>query len=326
MRHQVVRGLSLLAMALAVAWFSVAPGFEPVITAILGLAGLLSSVRPRHAQVAAGSEENPALSSHPNSLAVLPLRSLGSDPEGDFFSEGITEDVISQLARIRDLKVISRTSSMRFKDSDASLRDIAAQLGVRNILEGSVRRSSDSLRVSAQLIDATTDQHLWAETYDRPWADLFAVQSEIAASIAEALQATLSPGERSALAKAPTQDLEAYRLVLQGRRHYDRADIPGSVAYYREATERDPQYADAFAGLAEAWFYESAGYWDLRPRDAYPHVREALKRALELNPHHADALAISGFTTYWHNLDWDSAERLMQDALALGHSSTVPHL
>src|SRR5262249_49426010 len=151
------------------------------------------------------------------SIAVLPFQTLSPDPENAYFADGMTEDILTQLAKIRDLKVISRTSVMRYKGTQKSVKEIAAELGVATILEGSVRRAGDRVRVVGQLVDGRTDEHLWAETYDRELKDVFAIQSEVAQRIASALRATLSPEERKRIEQRPTGNLAAYDLYLKGR-------------------------------------------------------------------------------------------------------------
>ena len=151
------------------------------------------------------------------SVAVLPFSNLSADPENEYFADGITEDVIAQLSKIRALKVISRRSVMQFKKREQSLREIGATLGATALLDGSVRRAGDRVRIVAQLIDAETDQHLWAETYDRRLTDIFAIQTDVALHIAAALQAELSATKRTRIRREPTHDVQAYQLYLQGR-------------------------------------------------------------------------------------------------------------
>jgi adenylate cyclase len=260
------------------------------------------------------------------SVAVLPFKNLSSDSEQEFFSDGMTDDVITQLSKIRDLHVVSRTSVMRYREPKVGLREIARELGVRSVVEGSVRRAGERLRISVQLVDASKDRHLWAETFDRYLTDVFAIQSEIATEIAAALDASLSPQEREELRDSPTHDLEAYDLLLRGRYHYARAEFWKSVEYYRRAIERDAELTEAHAALAEAWFYQGTGYWDLRPRDAYPQTKRAASRALHLDPEHPDALAIHGFNEFWHHFDWSTAEVELTRAIELNPKSTLPRL
>src|SRR2546422_3324146 len=182
----------------------------------------------------------------PRSVAVLPFLNLSADPENEYFADGITEDVIAQLSKIRALEVISRTSVMPFKKRQEGLRTIAAKLNVATLLEGSVRRAGDRVRIVAQLIDADTDQHLWAETYDRQLTDVFAIQTDVALHIAAALQAELSPDERTRIHKEPTSDLQAYQLYLQGRHCLVKFTEPGirrGIEYFEQAIAQDPEYA-----------------------------------------------------------------------------------
>ncbi|MBA2743339.1 MAG: hypothetical protein H0U43_03365, partial [Chthoniobacterales bacterium] len=156
------------------------------------------------------------------SIAVLPFENLSGDPENAYFSEGIQDEILTRLAKIADLKVISRTSTQRFKSAPGDLRQIAQQLGVTNILEGSVQKASDQVRVNVQLINAATDAHLWADTYDRKLTDIFAVESEIAKSVAETLQARLTGSSEHVLASRPTEDPEAHQLYLKGRYFWNK--------------------------------------------------------------------------------------------------------
>ena len=190
------------------------------------------------------------------SIAVLPFQNLSPDPENAFFADGITEDILTQLAKIRDLKVISRTSVMRYKGTRKPMREIAAELGVATILEGSVRRAGNRVRIVGQLVDGSTDEHLWAETYDRELQDVFAIQSEVAQRIAASLQATLSPTEKRRIEERPTENLLAYDHYLKGRELYSRyrkADNEAAIEHFQKALELDPRFALAHAGLGDAY-------------------------------------------------------------------------
>ena len=185
------------------------------------------------------------------SVAVLPFQNLSPDPENAFFADGMTEDILTQLAKIRDLKVISRSSVMRYKGTQKPIQTIAAELGVATVLEGSVRRAGNRVRIVGQLIDARTDEHLWAETYDRELKDVFAIQSEVAQRIAAALKATLSPAEKKRIEQSPTQNLAAYDLYLKGRELYNRyrkADNEAAIELFQKALELDPAFALGYAG------------------------------------------------------------------------------
>ncbi len=190
------------------------------------------------------------------SIAVLPFKNLSEEKENEYFSDGITEDIITQISKIGDLKVISRTSVMQYKNKEKSLREIGKELGVATVLEGSVRRAGNQLRIVAQLIDASSDEHLWAETYDRELTQIFAIQSDVAQKIAAALKAKLSPAEKERIEKKPTENLTAYDYYLKGREyyyHYRKQDNENAIELFKRALELDPSYALACAGLGDAY-------------------------------------------------------------------------
>jgi eukaryotic-like serine/threonine-protein kinase len=263
------------------------------------------------------------------SVAVLPFENLTHDEASEYFSDGMTEDVIARLSRVGTLKVISRTSVMRYRKTTKSLREVAGELGVATVVEGTVRRAGTRLRIVAQLIDARTDEHLWAETFDRNLTDVFAIQSEIAEEIAKALAATLTPSERVQLARKPTDDLEAYRLYLLARYHYNRvtgADLEMCIDHLGDALRRDPQFAEAHALLSQACCYLGQGYWGHRPADYLSIGRRAATRALELNAGSSEAHAAFGMVKWWLDFDWAGAEYELQQAVALEPSAALPYL
>src|SRR6266576_3707934 len=190
------------------------------------------------------------------SIAVLPFDNLSRDPDNAYFCEGVQDEILTRLAKVADLKVISRTSTQHFKSTPENLPQIAKQLGVAHILEGSVQKSNDQVRVNVQLINALTDAHLWADTYDRKLTDIFAVESEIAKTIAETLQARLTGSEKSSIAKTPTVNPEAYELYLKGRFFWNKRtgdDLRKSIDYFERAIAKDPGYALAYAALADSY-------------------------------------------------------------------------
>ena len=261
----------------------------------------------------------------PRSVAVLPFVNLSADPENEYFADGITEDVIAQLSKIRALEVISRTSVMPFKKRQEGLRAIAAKLGVATLLEGSVRRAGDRVRVVAQLIDADTDQHLWAETYDRQLTDVFAIQTDVALQIAAALQAELSPDERTRIHKEPTNDLQAYQLYLQGRHCLVKFTDPGirrGIEYFEQAIARDPEYALAHAGVAMA-FTELGGQGGglVTSAQAYERAKEAAAKALALDGALGEARCMLAFLKFVCDFDWTGAEAEFKRALDLSPGS-----
>jgi serine/threonine protein kinase/tetratricopeptide (TPR) repeat protein len=255
----------------------------------------------------------------PRSVAVLPFLNLSTDPENEHFSDGITEDVIAQLSKIRALHVISRTSVMPFKARTQGLREIASQLHVATMVEGSVRRVADRVRIVAQLVDGQTDEHLWSETYDRQLIDIFAIQTEVALQIAGALQAELSPGERSRIAREPTGDVRAYQLFLQGRHSlvkYTEESMLAAIAYFQQAIGRDPLYAMAYAGIAMA-YTELSETGGLSPEDAAPRARTAATRALAIDPELGDAHCAAAYVRFVLDFDWAGAEAGLRRALEL---------
>jgi len=225
------------------------------------------------------------------SIAVLPFENLSRDPDNAYFAEGMQDEILARLSKIADLKVISRTSTQKYKSAPDNLREIAKQLGVANILEGSVQKAADQVRVNVQLINALNDAHLWGDVYDRKLTDIFAVESDIAKTIADTLQAKLTGEEKQSISSQPTSDLTAYELYLKGRSLWRRRsgdNIPKAIAFYEQAIARDPNYALAYAGMAEAyvvlpWFTGTV------PRDATPKAKAAALKAVQLDDNLAEA-------------------------------------
>src|SRR6266566_8543315 len=230
------------------------------------------------------------------SIAVLPFDNLSRDPDNAYFCEGIQDEILTRLAKVADLKVISRTSTQHFKSAPEDLRDIAKKLGVMNILEGSVQKANDQVRVNVQLINALTDAHLWADTYDRKLTDIFAVESDIAKTIAETLQAKITGSEKNSIAKAPTANPEAYELYLKGRFFWNKRtgeDLHKAIGYFEQAIAKDPNYALAYVGSADSYLLLSS-YSNISPRESLPPARAALEKALALDDSLAEAHASFG--------------------------------
>ncbi len=260
------------------------------------------------------------------SVAVLPFLNLSADPENEYFADGITEDVIAQLSQIGDMKVISRTSVMPFKQREQGAREIARQLNVATLLDGSVRRAGDRVRIVAHLVDAATDRHLWSETYDRELSDIFAIQTDVALQIAGALEAELSPREKNRLLRKPTDDVEAYQLYLPARHsllELTENSFEAAKRLLEQAIALDPGYAMAYAMLALAYAEEGAGVIGAvtEPAEAYERAREAATRALELDPGLAEAHAMLGLVKLYHDLDFSGAEREFKHALEINPGS-----
>jgi serine/threonine-protein kinase len=220
------------------------------------------------------------------SIAVLPFDNLSEDKSNAYFAEGVQDEILTRLAKVADLKVISRTSTQRFKSAPTDLREIAKQLGVMNVLEGSVQKANDQVRVNVQLINAMSDAHLWADTFDRKLTDIFAVETEIAHTIADTLQAKLSGSEKMMMSKKPTANGEAYELYLKGRFFWNKRtpeDLTKSVEYFNQAIAMDPNYALAYAGVADAYvLYPDYGLGT--PAEFNPKAKEMALKALSLEP------------------------------------------
>ena len=260
------------------------------------------------------------------SVAVLPFLNMSADPENEFFTDGITEDVIAQLSKIRSLKVISRASVMPFKSRQLSPREIGERLGVATLVEGSVRRAGNRVRIVAQLVDASADRHLWSETYDRQLTDIFAIQMDVALQIAAALSAELSPAEQTRIRRQPTDDVQAYQLYLQGRHCYSRYTedtIQQGIDYFRQAIAIDPGYAMAHVGMALAYAELAAGQGGgpLQPDLAYVHAKDAAHRALALDNSLGEAHSVLALLKFAHDFDWPGSEEEFKLALELSPGS-----
>ena len=261
------------------------------------------------------------------SVAVLPFLNLSADPENEYFADGITEDIIAQLSKIHALKVISRSSVMRYKTRDQSLREIAARLDATALVDGSVRRIGDRVRIVAELIDADTDQHLWAETYDRQLTDVFEIQTDVALRVATALRAELSMDEQTRIRKEPTQNVQAYQLYLHGRHSFVQYTTEGmqrAIRYFERAIQLDPGYALAYAGAALA-YSEIGESGAVEPEKAYPRAEKAVNTALSLDSSLADAHLVNGTLNVVWRFDWASAERDFRRAIELNPNNADAH-
>jgi adenylate cyclase len=277
-------------------------------------------------QTAPGANESQSIA-NAKSIAVLPFDNLSRDPDNAFFAEGVQDEILTRLAKVADLKVISRTSTQRFKSAPSDLREIAKQLGVMNILEGSVQRSNDQVRINVQLINAVTDAHLWAEIYDRKLTDLFIVESEVAKTIADTLRAKLSGSEMTAMSSQPTEDPVAHDSFVQGR-HYlalRRDDnLPRAIEFFHQAIARDPNYAAAYAGLSEAYILLPR-YTGAYPSETRPQSRVAALKALELNPNLAEAHNALAKIALDYDVDFAEAAREFKRAIELNPNYAGAH-
>ena len=261
------------------------------------------------------------------SIAVLPFDNLSRDPDNAYFCEGVQDEILTRLAKVADLKVISRTSTQNFKSAPENLPQIAKQLGVAHILEGSVQKAGDQVRVNVQLVNALNDAHLWAETYYRRLIDIFSVESEIAKTIADTLQAKLSGSEQHAIAARPTENTEAHQLYLKGRFFWNKRtgnDLKKSIDYFQQAIVADPNYALAYAGVADAYVF-LPGYNAGAPRDCYPKAMAAAKKAIELDDTLAEAHTSLALAIWYYDFDFSEAIREFQRAIEVNPNYAIAH-
>jgi TolB-like protein/DNA-binding winged helix-turn-helix (wHTH) protein/Flp pilus assembly protein TadD len=263
------------------------------------------------------------------SLAVLPLQNLSPDPEQEYFSDGMTDALITSLAQIGSLKVISRTSSMQYKQSHKSLPEIARELNVDGIVEGTVQRSGYHVRITAQLIDARHDQHLWAESYESDLRDVVALQDKVSSAIAKEIRINVRPEKSSPLPSAPVINREAYELYLKGRYFWNKRNAEGfkkALDYFQQAVERDPGYAPAYAGLADTYSLLGAAGYDLMSRaEAMEKARSAAQKALLIDGALAEAHASLAYVTYSYDWNWVGAGKEFERAIALDPNYPTAH-
>ncbi len=265
------------------------------------------------------------------SIAVLPLENMMGDAEQDYFVEGMHEALITELSKIGALKVISRTSAMRYKDSDKSVPEIARELGVDAVIEGSVLRVGEQVRITAQLIEAATDRHLWADNFDRELRNILALHSEVAQAIAQEIKVAVTPEQETRLAEARPVNPEAYEAYLKGRYHWHKRGVGAGAEglkeasqYFRQAIEKDPGYALAYAGLADVYVIQPT--WGFAPpSERFPRARAAALKALELDESLAQAYASLGFLKVQYDRDWKGAEEDFRRALELNPSYATAH-
>ena len=262
------------------------------------------------------------------SIAVLPFANLSSTRENEYFSDGITEDIIAQLSKIVGLKVIARTSAMRYKNTDKDLVQIGHELGVNTLLEGSVRREGNRVRIVGSLVDVETRRELWAETYDRGMDDVLAVQGEVSQHIATTLKAGLPCAELQQIQLARVEDTEAYHLYLKGRYFLNKLTSEGirkAIRYFQEALDKDPNYARAYAGISTC--YANSGHFNhVPPSEAFPKAKAAAIKALELDNSLAEAHVSKALVEVFFSWDWVAAEQSFSRAIELNPNFAEAHI
>ena len=294
---------------------SEAPWMVIVVAVLLAAAGIFI-FNPKSGPTSAKSQ----------SIAVLPFENLSGSKEDEYFSDGITDDIIAQLSKNTQLKVISRTSIMQYKGTNKNVREIGKDLDVRTVLEGSVRRAGNQVRIVAQLIDAQNEGHLWADTYDKEMTQVFAIQSDVAQRIAVSLKTKLSPSDIARIEKKQTENTEAYQLYLKGRFYWNRRTAPDfqrASGFFNQAIEKDPNYALAFAGLAST--YDILPEYGFPAREHYQKAKAAVKKALELDATLAEAHAVLGSILSNYEFDWAGAENEFKRAIELNPNYPTTH-
>jgi TolB-like protein/DNA-binding winged helix-turn-helix (wHTH) protein/tetratricopeptide (TPR) repeat protein len=260
-------------------------------------------------------------------LAVLPFENLTGDPSNEYFSDGLTEEMITQLAALQPdrLGVIARTSVMSYKHGDKSIGRVASQLGVEYIVEGSLRQSQGRVRITAQLIQVKDQTHVWAQDYDRDISDVLTMEREVSGSVAREIQLQLPPQQHADLVRPRATDPEAHELYLKGRFYWNKRTRDGfqkSTEYFNGAIEKDPNYAEAYAGLADSYRFLMN---DLAPEEVIPKARAAAEKALVLNPNLAEAHGSLGLIAPYYDWDWEGARQHLERAIELSPNSAILH-
>lgn len=260
------------------------------------------------------------------SIAVLPFVNMSNDPEQEYFSDGMTEEILNSLAHVKDLRIAGRTSSFFFKGKNIDLRKIGQKLNVKTVLEGSIRKQGNKLRITAQLINVEDGFHIWSERYDREMDDIFAIQDEIAYSITEKLKITLLENEKAIINKNPTENHEAYDLYLQGRFYFNKRG-PGIIKgleYFQQALEKDPAFGLAYTGMAEAYCI-LALYCVMPPHDALPKARQYAEKAIQLQSSYAEAYTSLAFINGFYDWNWAEAKKVFQQVFAINPNYAPAH-
>jgi adenylate cyclase len=303
------------------------PAFVERVQRLLLPASTMTSSSPH------GAGPTPAQRTPPNpprgiparkAIAVLPLANMSADPENEYFSDGITEDIINALGKVPGIQVASRTSSFAFKGKDIDLHGIGDKLGVTSVLSGSVRKIGNRIRIAAQFVSVESGYHIWSETYDRQLEDVFAIQDEISRAIVDALKLQLVDHRTDPV--VPTTNMDAYNLYLKGRFFFNKFTESGlrkGLDFFQQALMRDPGFARAFAGIADCWA-DLADDW-VSPNDAYPRAKDAATRALDHDPNLADAMTSLGKVLSWYEWNFTGASQQLERAVSVNPSYAEAH-
>ena len=268
-----------------------------------------------------------SITKNSKSIAVLPFTNLSNDPEQEYFSIGMVDEILDKLFKVGDLKVIARTSSERFKNTNLSLREIAHKLGVASIMEGSVRKIGNNIKITVQLIDARTEAHMWSEIYDKDISDIFLIQSEVAQAVARELKAVINQEEKQLIEKRPTTNTEAYEAYQKGIFYYSKLsknDLETAMKYFELAIKKDPGYALAYSGIGRVWRgREQMGI--ISPSEATPRAEAAIMKALELDSTYSEIYHALGGLMTWSKWDWKAGETSFRKALELNPKNADAH-
>src|SRR5437773_3251935 len=311
---------------------------QPTATAVPSLGDTIKSADAKQItdelQGELSRKKNTAVQPPPNgsaipekSIAVLPFVNMSADKGDEYLSDGVSEELIAALSKITGLQVKARTSSFAFKGKNEDIQKIGELLHVSHLLEGSVAKAGNRLRITAQLIQASDGNHLWSDTYDREMKDIFAVRSEVAQQVAEALQIRLLGEDKKRLEKKPTDNLEAYNLYRQGRYYSENITedrFKKALGFYQQAIEKDPRFALAYAGEADTYVVAADVF--IAPREAFPKAKEGARKAIELEDNLAEAHASLGHVHYHYDWDWVAAEKEFKRALVLNPQSSQTHI
>ncbi|MGB5184013.1 MAG: adenylate/guanylate cyclase domain-containing protein, partial [Xanthobacteraceae bacterium] len=282
-----------------------------------------------HTTVINGPRSTTANPQPHSAIAILPFTNMSGDPEQEYFSDGISEDIITDLSKIAGLMVIARNSSFTYKGRSVDVRTIGRELGVRSVLEGSIRRAGNRVRITAQLIDAASGGHMWADRYDRDLTDIFEVQDDVTRRIVDALKVTLSPREKERLAEAKTSNLAAYDYLLRGRelmlgKEKNRQTFEQSITYFKKALEHDPDYSQAYACLGFAHIFDYQNRWTDDPDSSLLLVKQYARQAVEKDPNEPLARCVSAMAASFEK-DLDRAKSEIDLALSLNPSLALAH-